>query len=167
MGPILSATDFDDVLGAMAEGVIDAILIQDAVPELDAVELCRKIRTSSKSPNARVPIVLICTDLSLQRTVEVSNAGANEVLLYPFHKSKLVHRLSAAFHDRRPFVEHEDYVGPDRRTLRTSNHCGDTRRVDDPQTQDQPVAERVETAESSAAQTVIEPAAEDSIVGSL
>ena len=131
VGEIHSVTDLDNVLEAMATGIINVVLIRDELPTLDAVELCKTVRTSSDSPNIRVPIVLICTDRNLQRTVEASNAGANEVLLFPFNEDKLAQRLLAAYHDRREFVESEFYVGPERRSLKKSKYGGILRRASD------------------------------------
>ncbi len=135
---VQSVSDLDDVLAAMTSGAVNLLLIKDDFPKLDAVTLCKTVRTSPDSPNIRVPIVLICTDRNLQRTVDASNAGANEVLLYPFTESKLSTRLWAAYHDHREFIECEFYVGPDRRSLRNSNYGGTLRRAEDVKAAEEP-----------------------------
>lgn len=118
---------FDIVDGAS----IDVLLIQDDPPDIDGVELCREVRTSAKSPNVKLPVVLILTERSMTRTVDATVAGIHEIVVYPFSGRKLLQRLTAAHQDTRGFVQVESYVGPDRRFLRKWDYRGPKRRQDD------------------------------------
>lgn len=128
---IFATDDVDNVFDIVSGASIDVLLIQDSQPGIDGVELCRTVRTSPKSPDVRLPVVLILTEQNMARTVDATTAGINEMLVYPFSARKLVQRLTEALNDTRDFIQVETYVGPDRRFLKKWDYKGPLRRHDD------------------------------------
>lgn len=123
--------DVNNVFDIIDGAAIDVLLVQDDPPDVDAVEVCRSVRTSPKSPNIKLPVVVILTEHCMTRTVDATVSGVHELLVYPFSGRKLLRRLTAAHQDKREFVQVESYVGPDRRFLRKWDYRGPARRQDD------------------------------------
>lgn len=118
----------DNLLGILRDAPIDVLVIQDIPGKLDGVELCKLIRTSPDSPNVELPVVLILTDNSIDRTIAATTAGVHEMVVSPVSGSKLLQRLISAWEDERNFVKVDAYVGPDRRCLKKWDYRGPERR---------------------------------------
>jgi CheY-like chemotaxis protein len=82
-------------------------------------ELCRAVRNLRQGGQSYNPFVIIiitawAPDATLMR--EISNAGADGVLLRPFSTSLLDQRIRAHVLHRKQFIVTDNYIGPERRT---------------------------------------------------
>jgi len=82
----------------LAEAAIrapDVIVLDLGLPDLDGLEVCRRIRTWSD-----VPIVVLSADGSEDRKVEALDGGADDYMTKPFGMRELDARLRVAFRHR-------------------------------------------------------------------
>jgi len=79
----------------------DVIVLDLGLPDLDGVEVCKRIRTWSD-----VPIVVLSADGTEDRKVEALEAGADDYITKPFGMRELNARLRVA-------IRHHVAAGPD------------------------------------------------------
>ena len=88
----------------------DAILLDLRLPDIDGVEVCRRVRTWSS-----VPIIVLSADGLDQRKVEALDEGANDYVTKPYSTPELLARLRAvlrsAVGSKAPFEEGVLVVG--------------------------------------------------------
>ncbi len=83
----------------------NAVLVYVDGPENDpGVEMIRFLRTSSRSPNVRMPIVAASPRRDLATVNAVINAGGNEYVLFPAPGEALLKKITAARTTTRPFI---------------------------------------------------------------
>jgi two-component system, OmpR family, KDP operon response regulator KdpE len=68
----------------------DAIVLDLRLPDIDGVEVCRRVRTWSS-----VPIIVLSADGLDQRKVEALDEGANDYVTKPYSTPELLARLRA------------------------------------------------------------------------
>ncbi len=125
------AADGQEAYQKFCEGHYDLVMADYKMPRMNGVELAHKIRTSPDSPNQEVPIVIITGHLSDDFIGEARSAGVTEVLIKPFSANDLTKHLAYILQNPRPFVETENYFGPDRRRLLDGGYQGPERREGD------------------------------------
>lgn len=80
-----------DALRALAEEPADALVLDVAMPYLDGIELCRRLRAAGD----RTPILMLTARDAVDDRVAGLEAGADDYLLKPFALRELVARLRA------------------------------------------------------------------------
>jgi two-component system KDP operon response regulator KdpE len=75
----------------------DVVVLDLGLPDLDGLEVCRRIRTWSD-----VPIVVLSADSSEDRKVDALNNGADDYMTKPFGMRELDARLRVALRHHRP-----------------------------------------------------------------
>jgi two-component system, chemotaxis family, chemotaxis protein CheY len=113
---------------------IDLVLVDFSMPIIDGVEFTQMVRTSSDSPNAYLPIIMITGHSERNRVNAARDAGVNEFLVKPVTAKNLMDRISAVVNNPRGFVKGGGYFGPDRRRRRDANFMGPWRRKADKET---------------------------------
>ena len=104
MQAVLTANDYDVLLartGAMGESMIashcpDVIILDLGLPDVDGMEILRKVRRWSK-----VPIVVVSARTHERDKVEALDAGADDYITKPFGTSELLARLRTAIRHTR------------------------------------------------------------------
>jgi DNA-binding response OmpR family regulator len=107
-----SAVDIRRLLDART---FDAILIECDLRGGDAFALTRTIRTTSGSPNATAPILMLSKTTSMERVHRARDVGANFTLARPLSPAVLQERLLWIARHVRTHIDTETYCGPDRR----------------------------------------------------
>ena len=106
MQAVLTANDYDVLLartGAMGESMIashcpDVIILDLGLPDVDGMEILRKVRRWSK-----VPILVVSARTHERDKVEALDAGADDYLTKPFGTGELLARIRSAIrHTRTP-----------------------------------------------------------------
>lgn len=101
---------------------------------MSGIELTRKIRSDSASPNRTVPVILmLANNTSIEHIADARSAGVTGLLLKPFSAGDLIKHIHYALDDRREFIETPQYTGPDRRTKPLPDYAGPMRRAADKQ----------------------------------
>ncbi|HEY4721386.1 MAG TPA: response regulator [Anaerolineae bacterium] len=80
-----------DALDIVAEHDIHLALLDIAMPEMDGIELCRRLREMPRL--AQVPIVMFTGFDNPERRIRAREAGANDYWLKPFLPSQLVPKM--------------------------------------------------------------------------
>jgi two-component system, OmpR family, response regulator MprA len=78
-------------LSAMAERPADAVVLDVAMPRVDGLEVCRRLRASGDP----TPILLLTARVSVSERVAGLDAGADDYLVKPFALEELLARLRA------------------------------------------------------------------------
>jgi two-component system OmpR family response regulator len=100
---VLEAADGSAALATFEREPADAIVLDIIMPEIDGVEVCRKLRQSS-----RVPILFLSSrDEELDRILGLE-IGADDYVTKPFSPRELVARVRALLRRATTPVEHEE-----------------------------------------------------------
>src|SRR5262249_43202486 len=82
---VYAATDGETALLAAAEAEPDLILLDIGLPDLDGLEVCRRVREWSS-----VPIILVTAADTPQSKITALELGGDDYLVKPFHIGELV-----------------------------------------------------------------------------
>jgi two-component system, OmpR family, KDP operon response regulator KdpE len=100
---IRTASDGEEALQTMKEWQPDLIVTDLRMPNMDGLQLCRRIRTES-----RIPIIVLSVKGEDTIKVEALDAGADDYVTKPFSMNELVARIRAAL--RRASVPEQPQV---------------------------------------------------------
>jgi two-component system KDP operon response regulator KdpE len=92
---VLTAWNAHDGLAEAAIRAPDVIVLDLGLPDLDGIEVCKRIRTWSA-----VPVVVLSADGSEDRKVEALSDGADDYMTKPFGMRELNARLQVALRHR-------------------------------------------------------------------
>jgi len=87
---VLTAASAQDGLAEAAVRAPDVIVLDLGLPDMDGIELCRRIRTWSE-----VPVVVLSADGSEDRKVDALGDGADDYMTKPFGLRELLARIRA------------------------------------------------------------------------
>lgn len=76
----------------------DLIILDRMLPQMDGIEICKKIRQLSD-----IPIVILTSKNDILDKVNGLDSGANDYMLKPFNIEELLARLRAHLRIRKPF----------------------------------------------------------------
>lgn len=108
--------------------IIQSHHIDVLVSELN-LPLFRFIRTNSKSPNKRLPIVVATGAADYEHVAAARDAGINSMVTKPVSASGLFAHIHDALDAKHhPFVECSAYTGPERRHEASALYRGPERR---------------------------------------
>jgi two-component system response regulator MprA len=85
------AADGGEALGRLASSTTDALVLDVLMPELDGLEVCRRLRASGDD----TPILLLTARDAVPDRVRGLDAGADDYLVKPFALDELFARLRA------------------------------------------------------------------------
>jgi two-component system response regulator MprA len=85
------AEDGQQALDILAEGVVDAIVLDVSMPRIDGLEVCRRLRAAGD----RTPVLMLTARDAIDDRVEGLDAGADDYLVKPFALRELNARLRA------------------------------------------------------------------------
>lgn len=113
-------------------GAYDIVITDWEMEPVNGMDLTKRIRTDTSSPNRMVPIIVITGYSALDRVKKARDIGVTEFLVKPFSAADMMHRIAAVINKPRDFVEVEqDYFGPDRRRIKDPHFTGPYKRFDD------------------------------------
>jgi two-component system, OmpR family, response regulator MprA len=85
------AADGREAMRALSAGRPDAVILDVLMPELDGLEVCRRIRAAGD----RTPILMLTARTEVRERVAGLEAGADDYLVKPFAHEELIARLRA------------------------------------------------------------------------
>src|SRR5207249_2403456 len=96
VGAALKAREYEVVTATTGQAAIDAVALDPpelvvldlGLPDLDGVEVCRRVREWSD-----VPIVVLSAEGSEQRKVDALDEGADDYVTKPFSMAELLARI--------------------------------------------------------------------------
>lgn len=89
-------------------GTWDLILLDIMLPELNGIEVLRRIRAT----DGATPIILLTARSETPDIVSGLDLGANDYITKPFEVEELLARIRASIRSRRQAREHADSCGP-------------------------------------------------------
>ncbi len=112
---IRECTDGSQALGELKSFAADILLTDWLMAPLDGINLARMVRSAGGSPNRHLPIIMVTGYASRDNVGEARDAGVDEFVAKPISARSLLERLLEVIERPRPYVESEQYFGPDRR----------------------------------------------------
>jgi DNA-binding NtrC family response regulator len=112
---VQSANNADRGYALFVEEKHDLILVDWLVKPINGLELSKKIRMDSLSPDPFVPIVLMTGFSERKRVMQARDTGVTEFLAKPFTANDLYKKIDHIIMKPRQFVKSPDFFGPDRR----------------------------------------------------
>ncbi len=131
IGTVLAANDGDEGYEVFCREKPDIVITDWHMEPMDGIELTRRIRNDSSSPNKTVQIIMLTGYSAANRIQRSRDAGATEYLAKPFTAEGLVKRITYVIENPRDFILARDYFGPDRRRKENRAYSGPLRRMSD------------------------------------
>ncbi len=128
---VYKTTDPEQAFKLFCEHNPDLVLTDWLMEPFDGVELVRRIRTDTRSPNRFVPIIMMTGYSHKIRVIQSRDCGVTEFLVKPFRAKDLYARIEQLIEKPRKFVDAENFFGPDRRRKRDDGYDGSKRREAD------------------------------------
>lgn len=126
---VIEAESGAEALQLLQGGTAPDILVTDwMMPEIDGIQLVRKIRNDPESKVPFLPVIMLTAFSEYENVVQARDAGINEFLAKPVSVRGLVSRIESVIHRPRPFIRTLSYFGPCRRR-RDMPFDGEDRRV--------------------------------------
>lgn len=127
-GAIDLSYDADDGFEAYCRREYDVVFTDSELEPMTGLEFVNLIRTSAKSPNPYVPIIMLSSFSDQERIRLARDHGVTEFLAKPFTVDIVLKRLEAVIESPRSFVRTGSYFGPDRRRTSSPDFSGPDRR---------------------------------------
>jgi two-component system, OmpR family, response regulator MprA len=87
----VSAGSGEEALAQVAEASPDALVLDVGLPDLDGLEVCRRLREAGN----RVPVLMLTARDAIEDRIDGLDAGADDYLVKPFDVGELKARLRA------------------------------------------------------------------------
>ena len=85
------AADGEEALDLLAESPVDAMILDVAMPRLDGLEVCRRLRKAGD----RTPVLMLTARDAIEDRVTGLDVGADDYLVKPFALEELLARVRA------------------------------------------------------------------------
>ncbi len=108
-------SDPRDSIKRMEIRIPDLIITDYYMSPVDGIKFARMIRKESACIDEFVPILLLTGYATPSLVERARDAGINGVLAKPLSIKLLYRRISAIIEENRPFIQGQEYFGPDRR----------------------------------------------------
>jgi two-component system KDP operon response regulator KdpE len=126
VGAALKAREYDvdtvatgqEAIDAIALAPPDVVVLDLGLPDIDGIEVCRRVRQWSD-----VPIVVLSAEGSEQRKVQALDEGADDYVTKPFSTAELLARIRVALRHRK-----DGATGGDAAVLRVGDLAVDVAR---------------------------------------
>ena len=106
----------------------DLVFTDYEMEPISGINLVELIRTSTKSPNPYIPVIMISAYSDQDRVQLARDHGVTEFLAKPFTVERLMSRMQTVIEEPRAFVKTDTYFGPDRRRKEDPSYMGPERR---------------------------------------
>jgi two-component system chemotaxis response regulator CheY len=129
---IVEAEDGASGFAAVGESKPDIVFVDWEMPNLDGLELTRRIRNQPPDNNPFLPVIMITGHTEKKRVLAARDAGVTEFIVKPITAKALYSRVLSVVAKPRAFVRTAKYFGPDRRRHLDGPHTGAERRKNPP-----------------------------------
>lgn len=110
---------------------IDIAFVDLKMPLFTGLEFAKAVRSTLKSSNGRLPIVLVTGNVSRSTIADAINAGIEDVLAKPLSPKSVYVRMVRLLQNPHEYIEVDGYFGPCRRRRIDQMYAGPERRVDE------------------------------------
>lgn len=112
---VAEARDAAQAFELLRFGAFDILLTDYDMEGGTGVELAHRLRRAEGNVNRRLPIVMVTGRAEGPVILAARDAGVDEYLIKPLTTVALAQKVEAVLSRRRPFIDSDSYVGPDRR----------------------------------------------------
>jgi two-component system, chemotaxis family, chemotaxis protein CheY len=126
-GQVHAVKDIDSAKEILRAETVDFVLCDWMPAERNPLGLVKYIRTNKRCKNNKLPIVLYTGMTELKKIIEARDSGVNEIMAKPISPGRVMTKLQSALFDKRIFVAHDNYTGPDRRHKQVAMKGSDRR----------------------------------------
>ena len=130
---IVRSTSMAEAQELCANSEFHIIMVNANLRETPAFEFIDWLRRSGLQPNSFTPVILVTGHTQRSLVEKARDCGANIVLAKPVSPQSMLERIIWIAREKRPFVNCDTYMGPDRRFHDTGPPAGiNGRRHNDP-----------------------------------
>jgi two-component system chemotaxis response regulator CheY len=126
---IFEAEDGTEAIRQLHATPIDIVICDWLMEPMDGCNFVKHIRSAPDSPDPYIPIIALSAYTEYHRVTSARDSGASEFLAKPIASKTLFERVAAIINEPRPFVDSENYKGPDRRRHRSETFIGIDKRA--------------------------------------
>ncbi len=130
-GRIYRASDAESGFELFCDKNPDIVITDWHMPPTSGIDLVEMIRQNPRSPNKRVPIIVMTGFAAISRVARARDMGATEFLSKPFSAHDLAQRITHIINKPRDFIRARSYIGPDRRRRVLADYKGPLQRRQD------------------------------------
>lgn len=109
IGEVFGVSELDGAVHAFKLHRIDVVVVEFYPPFI------RHLRNREHSENPKIPIVVLSEVNNKDEIFEARDIGVNEFVSKPTSPDVLMTHILSAATDERPFIEMDNFFGPDRR----------------------------------------------------
>jgi DNA-binding response OmpR family regulator len=121
----------DEAKRRLSAGHFDLLICDAVLPDTHASDLIKWVRRQPGLNVKYMPIVVLTGYTQYSNVVVMRDAGANIVVRKPVSPNVLFDHVAWSARTDRPFIETDNYIGPDRRFKNTGPPDGNGRRKTD------------------------------------
>lgn len=125
---VLEANHAQAAMDLVTTHDIDLMIVDWKMTPVDGLCLVQSLRDRKTSPNPYIPIIMLTSYDSPERTRQARNAGVDGFLVKPFDAERLYDALANIINNPRSYVRTSSFFGPDRRSEFTP-YSGEDRRA--------------------------------------
>lgn len=111
----LKAADLEDAKRILTTQHIDLLVIDAGFPDEGSFKFMHWLRREADDPVCFTPTIIVSGHSTRALVRKARDSGGHFVVAKPITAGVLLNRLAWIAHEKRPFVKHEIYAGPDRR----------------------------------------------------
>jgi two-component system, OmpR family, alkaline phosphatase synthesis response regulator PhoP len=123
---VKTAVNGQEALQAVATGNFDLMVLDLQLPDIDGIDICRRIKKDY--PDRNIPIFILTARGSSEDIVKGLEAGAEDYLPKPFNEREFLARARAILRRQQPLMPKDDRIVSGGIVLSPSSHeawCGD------------------------------------------
>ena len=123
--------DAEKLIQFCRDATLDLLIIDDTHETEEALGVIRRLRDPSEGLSQNCRIVALLAERSEKSLGKAISAGVDNVLVKPLVTDKVRANLLQVMRDESPYLEFENYSGPDRRRRPSQvSFSGEDRRTD-------------------------------------
>ena len=112
---VVRCDDIAEARRQLAHQAYDLVITDPAGFGPEGYDLIGWLRRELPAPNRHAPVLIVTGHTESGRIGQLRDSGANFVVSRPLSATVLLERILWMSREKRPYVETENYVGPDRR----------------------------------------------------
>lgn len=90
---VVQANNGKQALTLLGQQLFDLVLMDMLMPEMDGIVATSMLRQTVTSPNQKIPVLGLTANISTDDHLRCLKAGMNDIVLKPFERDKLTHRI--------------------------------------------------------------------------
>ena len=126
-------SNVDEAKKVANDAPVDLMLVAAIMPDGETgFDFVNWLRRAKLQPNSFCPVIMLSGHTQQSRVKQARDCGANFIVAKPLTTAVLLERILWVSREKRPFIETDNYLGPDRRFKNAGPPPGtDGRRRDD------------------------------------